>query len=545
MKKLVFQCLRYRHFCIVLFVFLSVDSFVFGDNLIGMHKLTTMASHWLDADCSTENDWCAGSDVDENGAVNLVDLAYLSQKWEKYRRPNILFILIDDLGKEWLNVYGGIDINTPNIDGLADNGMRFENAYSMPQCVPSRMALMTGQYPWRNGFVHHWDVPAAGWKFPEGVPPVRYDHNVYASFGRLMQSRGYKTAVAGKWQLNDFRRDPLVMNKHGFDDFCMWPGKEYDNPPAAIRYYDPYIHTVAGSEIRYGEFGPDIFTDFLLDFMTTHKDEPMMLYYPMALTHNPFIATPLEPDIPDDKAHRTERLKAMVRYTDYLLSRFVSKLEELGIRDHTIIFWTTDNGTASKHTGAIDGRPVIGGKTKITENGINAPFIVNCPGIIPAGVVTDVLTDFTDMFPTFAHLSGAQMPDGYVFDGYSIADVLIGKDADGSREWICGLGSGGGTLNLDRLPPMEGVDDYQAVNVDNQKQRGIRDKRYKMLVDSSTGTTPAEPNGLFDLWLDPGETIDLTDSTAPEHTAARLKLEAVHALFPSIDATPQYGPLVP
>ena len=159
MKKLVFQCLRYRHFCIVLFVFLSVDSFVFGDNLIGMHKLTTMASHWLDADCSTENDWCAGSDVDENGAVNLVDLAYLSQKWEKYRRPNILFILIDDLGKEWLNVYGGIDINTPNIDGLADNGMRFENAYSMPQCVPSRMALMTGQYPWRNGFVHHWDVP--------------------------------------------------------------------------------------------------------------------------------------------------------------------------------------------------------------------------------------------------------------------------------------------------------------------------------------------------------------------------------------------------
>ena len=125
-------------------------------------------------------------------------------------KPNIIFVLIDDLGKEWLSCYGGENIQTPNIDQLAAGGIRFNNAYSMPQCTPSRVCFITGQYPWRNGWINHWDAPRWGGGYFD------WEHN--PSIARTMKAGGYKTAVAGKWQLNDFRIHPDAMVKHGFDD---------------------------------------------------------------------------------------------------------------------------------------------------------------------------------------------------------------------------------------------------------------------------------------------------------------------------------------
>ncbi|MBT3227634.1 MAG: sulfatase-like hydrolase/transferase [Candidatus Marinimicrobia bacterium] len=458
-------------------------------------------------------------------------------------QPNIIFIMIDDLGKEWLTTCGAEhdDMGLPNIEALASGGMRFTNAYSMPQCTPARITLLTGQYPWRTGWVHHWDVPGTT-KFPEGELKIRFDPEVHPSFATILQSAGYKTAVAGKWQINDFRLEPEVMLEHGFDDYCLWTGKESGNEVAIERYWNPYIHTTEGSMTYEGQFGPDIYTDFLINFMEENVDHPMMLYFPMCLIHNPVTATPLEPDLVEEIDGKLPMVKAMIRYTDHLLGRLTDSLDALGIRDNTIIIWTTDNGTAKRYTGNIDGDDVQGGKTKISEAGVNAPFIVNCSGLVPAGVVTDTLTDFTDMLPTFADLGEATIPDGLVLDGHSIADVILGNTEDGTRDWILGVGSGGGTVNILRDPPMEGVPDYQAVNEFDHKQRAIRNKQYKLWIENSEDGV-ASATQFYDLFADPRETVNLIDSTDETIVAALNELLTVWASFPAVDAIPTYGPI--
>jgi len=159
-------------------------------------------------------------------------------------KPNIIFLLIDDLGPEWISCFGADDISTPAYDALAAGGMRFKNAYSMPQCSPSRVTLMTGQYPYHNGWCNHWDVPrwGSGYHFD-------WKHNT--TFAHILKTQGYVTAVAGKWQINDFRITPDAMVKHGFDEYCMWTGAEGGNVSVSEkRYWDPYIHTKTGSRSK-------------------------------------------------------------------------------------------------------------------------------------------------------------------------------------------------------------------------------------------------------------------------------------------------------
>ena len=215
-------------------------------------------------------------------------------------KPNILFIMVDDLGKDWISCYGADEIDTPNIDRLAKGGLKFHNAWSMPQCTPTRATLLTGQYPWRTGWVNHWDVPRWGVGY--------FDWANYTTFANVMKSAGYSTAIAGKWQINDFRLEPEALRKHGFDDWAVWTGYETGNPPSGERYWDAYIHTRTGSKTYKDKFGPDIYCDFLIDYMKQHRDEPMMLYFPMALTHGPLVPTPDEPKITTGK----DKFKAMV-----------------------------------------------------------------------------------------------------------------------------------------------------------------------------------------------------------------------------------------
>ncbi len=434
-------------------------------------------------------------------------------------RPNILLIMVDDLGKEWISCYGADDIETPNIDALAAGGMRFENAYSMPQCTPTRATLLTGQYPWRTGWVNHWDVPRWGvgyfdWKLRQNI-----------TFARLVKKAGYATAVVGKWQINDFRVAPDALQKHGFDDWCMWTGGEGGNPPSGKRYWDPYIHTSDGSRTYEGKFGPDLYTDHLIRFMGEHRDQPMMLYYPMALTHGPLVHTPAEPDVTEP----LDKHKAMVRYTDHLVGRIVGALDELRIRDRTIVIFTTDNGSGGRITGHIGGRAIPGGKAKKTENGVCAPFVVNCPGLTPKGVVTDALTDFTDFLPTFCELAGAEVPGDLEIDGVSIAPLLLGNAKDSPRDWILGMGHGAALLDEKGV---RGKADYTA--------RVIRDKRFKVWVNEQR-----QIDQLYDLEADPFEESNLIDSTKPEYLAALKKFQAVVDSMPEKDARPHYEPRAP
>ncbi|MDE0264031.1 MAG: sulfatase-like hydrolase/transferase [Bryobacterales bacterium] len=432
--------------------------------------------------------------------------------------PNIVFIMVDDLGPEWISSYGGEGIETPNIDKLAQGGMSFSNAYSMPQCTPTRVTLLTGQYPFRHGWTSHWDVPrwGAGCHFDP-------EHNI--SVARLLREAGYATAVAGKWQINDFRVQPDILDRHGFDEWSVWTGGEGGNPTSDKRYWDPYVYTNKSSSRTYaGEFGPDIFNDFLKDFIERHRDRPMFLYYPMALTHPPQVATPHEPFAES----KLEKHKAMVRYTDYLVGRLVKALDDSGVRSNTIVIFSTDNGTPGGIHGSLNGRPVRGGKDKLTENGPKPPFIVNGPGLVPAGVVTAELTDFSDLLPTFCELAGAALPQGVQIDGKSIADVILGKRRAGPRNWILAMGFGAAILDERGV---RGRLDYAP--------RVVRDKRYKIHVHE------AEVRELYDLQADSGEENNLLASGKPEHREALAKLSAVVRSMPAKDSRPRYDPLPP
>jgi len=431
-------------------------------------------------------------------------------------RPNILFIMVDDLGKEWISCYGAEDIKTPHIDALAAGGMKFNNAYSMPQCTPSRATLLTGTYPFRNGFVNHWDVPR--W----GVGYFDWKQKENTTFARLMKDLGYATCAAGKWQINDFRLEPQAMKKHGFDDWAMWTGYESGVKASAERYQNPYINTPDGSRTHEGEFGPDVYCDKLIDFMKAHREEPMCLYYPMALTHGPLVPTPDEPDAKTP----LERQKAMVRYTDKLVGRLVSALEELKLRDRTIIIFTTDNGSTHGIVGTRNGHPVKGAKANKIEAGTSEPYIVNCPGMVPAGVETDALTDFSDLLPTFVELGGGKVPDDLTIDGISIAPIILGKAKSNSRTWILSMGHGNAILDEQGV---RGQSDFAA--------RVIRDERYKVWVDESRTISR-----LHDMKEDPWEETNLVDSRMAAHLAALEKFKAVVASMPEKDARPRYEP---
>ncbi|UCD50498.1 MAG: sulfatase-like hydrolase/transferase, partial [Phycisphaerales bacterium] len=231
---------------------------------------------------------------------------------------------------------------------------------------------------------------------------------------------------------------------------------------------------------------------------------------------------PDEPDATDKYA----RHKAMVRYTDKLVGRLVAKLEELRIRNNTIIIFTTDNGSGGGITGTRNGRQVKGGKGKKSEAGTCAPFIVNCPGLVPAGVTTDALTDFTDLLPTFAELAGAKIPGKPDVDGVSIAPLLLGIADDSPRQWIMALGHGPAKLDENGV---RGQHDYAS--------RVIRDKRHKVWVDTNRQITE-----LYDLQTDPWEEKNLIASDAPLHLAAKQKFQSVVDAMPARDARPKYGP---
>jgi arylsulfatase A-like enzyme len=434
-------------------------------------------------------------------------------------KPNILFIMADDLGKEWISAYGADLIQTPHIDALAAGGMKFQNAYAMPQCTPSRVSLLTGKYPFRTGWVNHWDVPRWGvgsfdWRFRENT-----------TVATLLREQGYATAAAGKWQINDFRLQPMAMEHHGFDDWAMWTGYETGVPASGRRYWNPYINTREGSATRRGAFGEDVFADFLIDFMRRHRDQPMFLYYPMVLPHIPLVGTPDN----REAATRMDKHKAMVRYMDTIVGRLVAALDELHLRERTIIIFTTDNGSTTSITGSQRGREVRGAKQRETESGVSMPFIVNAPGLVPAGVVTDALTDFTDLLPTFVDLAGGVAPSDLTIDGVSIAPLLLGRAEDSSREWILSMGRGPARLDEQGI---RGADDFGP--------RVIRDKRYKVWVN-----TDKVIDQLYDMLQDPWEEHNLIDSDKPEHRTALAKFQAIVDAMPDEDARPLYTPQPP
>jgi arylsulfatase A-like enzyme len=425
--------------------------------------------------------------------------------------------MFDDMGKEWVSGYGAENVSTPSIDALIDQGLRLDNAWSNPQCTPTRLSLLTGQYPFRNGWVNHWDVPRWGHGY--------FDWREYPSLAGILKAAGYATAAAGKWQVSDFRIEPQAMVKHGFDSYAMWTGFEEGVDASAERYWDPYVHTSGGSRTYKGQYGTDIFVEHLVEFIKTKSDGPWFAYFPLALPHPPYVTTPAQPDIGEDDV---ARYRAMVEYGDAALGRLVSLIDELEIAENTLIIVTTDNGSPKARRGVIKGREVAGGKSLTSENGINVPFVVRWPARIDAGQVSDTLVDFTDILPTFAELAGAELPAGHAIDGQSFAAYLSGDASDGPRTWIMSMGG-----KNEAAVSQNGVENQYVF-----RDRVIRDKRYKLYIAATPERTAEK---LIDLRADPDEQVDLLGSDDPEVKSAYDRLMAVARSFPDRDNDPRYA----
>lgn len=458
--------------------------------------------------------------------ASLIGCNENKKRLSKDSQPNIIIIMVDDLGKEWVSHYGAEDIDTPNIDALAKSGVSFNNVYAMPQCTPSRVTLLTGQYPYNHGWVNHWDVPRWG-------GGAHFDESMNPTLGIEMKKAGYTTCIAGKWQIDDFRVEPEALTKSGFDEYCMWTGYETGVKESANRYQEPYIFTKEGSKTYQGKFGPDVFKDFIIQFIKDHKEEPMFIYYPMVLTHSPFVNTPI-----DTASSNLGKHKAMVKYTDMITGEIIKTLEDTGIRDNTVVIWTTDNGTHKTITGKRNGLDIKGGKVKIYEPGINVPFIVSWPKKIKPNSVSDALIDFSDIFPTSIDLAGVKPKkewllneQKFIIDGYSFKDVLVKNRKASQRKWILGMGGGN-----DAKLTQNGIENQYIF-----KERVLRNERFKLFVNSKR-----EPEKFIDLLKDPVEKNNLLDSLSTEERQKNYQLlfEALQTM-PLKDNDPKYSPNPP
>ena len=223
-----------------------------------------------------------------------------------------------------------------------------------------------------------------------------------------------------------------------------------------------------------------------------------------------------------------EKHKAMVRYTDYIVEKLVKELDLLGIRDRTYLIFTTDNGTAGNIIGSRDSHLIRGGKTFLTENGVNAPFIISKPGTVKAGTETEALIDFTDILPTFLDLAGLEIPGGLKVDGKSFSGVIHSKETSGQKDWILAMGSRGGRIG----------DDGMIRNWYEFRDRTLRDERYKIYVD-----TMKNINRIFDLKNDPYELYNLITSEDGDIPEVLEKYEKIVDQLPDRDQHPDYTPL--
>ncbi len=326
-------------------------------------------------------------------------------------KPNIIFILADDLGIGNVGCYGADNYKTPNIDALAATGTRYTRGFTAPLCGPSRALIMTGRYAFRTGATNQ---DRTGLMKP----------GVEVMMPAVLKSAGYVSSSVGKWgQL------PLEPSDFGFDDFLRFRGSGvYWNEGKKGEKY-----TVNGTQKVLGdkEYMPDVMHAHAVDFITKHREEPFFLYYPLSHVHGEILPTP------DSAPNSTDLFADNILYMDKLVGKLLETLDQLKLREKTLIVFLGDNGTgkAQSDRSTIGGRRILGQKGSMQEGGALVPMIVSWPAKVAAGKVSSDLIDSTDFLPTFAELTGSSLPSNTILDGRSFAPQLLGQPGK-PREWI-------------------------------------------------------------------------------------------------------------
>jgi arylsulfatase len=402
-------------------------------------------------------------------------------------RPNIIFIMADDLGYAELGSYGQELIETPNIDALAQEGMRFRQHYSgSPVCAPSRCVLLTGKHT-GHAYIRgndEWGDRGDVWDFAKAVddPNLEGQRPIPSStetLGKVLQQAQYKTAIVGKWGLGG----PLtegIPNQQGFDFFSG-----YNCQRQAHTYYPKHLWrntekiwlenelVVPGTKLDEGadpndpasyakftqpQFAPKIMLEDALQFIEGNKGNPFFLYFASPIPHNPLQAPerwvqyyiekfgPEEPYLGDRGyfPHRNPHAAyaAMVSYLDEQVGQLMDKLRELGIYENTIVFFTSDNGPT--YSGGADSqffdsaKPFKSdpgwGKGSLHEGGIRVPMIVSWPGRIQSGTTSDHISAFYDIMPTLSEIAGASIKGP--IDGISFLPTLLGSGDQKGHEFL-------------------------------------------------------------------------------------------------------------
>ncbi len=448
--------------------------------------------------------------ADDQGGTNTATLNITVSAEQNTNAYNVIVMFCDDIGPQELGCYGSLLHATPRLDQLAAEGMRFTTCYATPICSPSRIQIMTGQHAYRTGW---FDLINREYT-PLRHSPTRELGDLF-TFGHLAQSNGYATAMAGKWQLptGSAGLPDDLTHAAGFDTYCMWAKAKNSLPsgvwnaaetaraavigaedPTYYRYWMPLITQDGALVGGLGEhdYGPDIYSDFLIDFITTQaaQEVPFFVYYPMALIHDPWVDTP-NPNTPGDPTDRWSAvegsvgaLKINVEYHDTIIGKIVDTVDSLGLAENTIVMYMGDNGTGNA------------GKGQVSEAGARVPFIVRCPGTVQANVVSDELTSATDVLLTTAHYIGEAPPADYVSDGFDLAPILEG------------------TIQTNR----QYLFSYRGMG------RMLRDSRWLYLTDRNTG----EFAGFYDCGTsrEYGDYINVSGSADAEVLAARARFEA-------------------
>ncbi|GAA4458726.1 sulfatase-like hydrolase/transferase [Novipirellula rosea] len=346
------------------------------------------------------------------------------------RQPNIVLIMADDLGIEGLGCYGGLSYAMPNLDQLAAEGLRFSHAHAQPLCANTRMQLMTGMHNDRNWICFGIMDPAE------------------KTFGHYLQDVGYKTCIAGKWQLQSY--DPpdypgaetrrgigMHPKDSGFDSYALYHSLHTEDKGS--RYANPTWLEDGTLKKAEGQYGPDRWVDYINTFMEREKANPFFVYYPMALPHWPMNPTPDSADWSDPAKRLDEDpryFKDMVEYMDKCVGKIVQKIDDLGLRENTLILFYSDNGTHLSITSQTKNGPVAGGKGLPTDAGTHVPLIVTWPGKVQPGV-SDALVDSTDFIPTMMQAAGHPLPSDHALDGISFYPELVGEGTTSPRrQWI-------------------------------------------------------------------------------------------------------------
>jgi arylsulfatase A-like enzyme len=361
------------------------------------------------------------------------------------RKPNIVFILGDDLGYCDVSMYGCREIPTPNIDSIATAGVKFTNGYvTAPVCSPSRAGLMTGRYQQRFGFEFNAGPLPRALADPEmGLPASEI------TLAEVMKKAGYATGVIGKWHLG---MHPKFQPTHrGFDEYFgfLFGANMYIDPDQpGVKSADPEgfglrIRTPRNPIIRNQtpveetEYLTEAFAREAVAFIERHRSEPFFLYAPFNAPHTPLQATKKYLDrFPQIKDDRRQIYAAMVSALDDAVGAILNKLRDAKLEQDTLVVFLSDNGCAT-YTRACTNDPLRLGKLTHFEGGFRVPFAMRLPGAIKSGTVYDQPISSLDLFPTAVALAGGKLPADRQYDGVDLLPFLGGKTKTSPHDTLC------------------------------------------------------------------------------------------------------------